>query len=74
MSDKPAERVGRRTFLGRAAMTAGAAGLAPNLVAAIPAVTAARCCDAGKGGKRALSAAADRVHKAARAIRDRAPL
>lgn len=40
MSDKPAERVGRRTFLGRAAMTAGAAGLAPNLVAAIPVVTA----------------------------------
>ena len=41
MSEKPAERVGRRTFLGRAAMTAGAAGLAPNLVAAaIPAVTA----------------------------------
>jgi 2-methylcitrate dehydratase PrpD len=40
MSDKPAERLGRRTFLSRAAMTAGAAGLAPNLVAAIPAVTA----------------------------------
>ena len=40
MSDKPAERVGRRTFLGRAAMTAGAAGLAPTLAAAIPAVTA----------------------------------
>jgi 2-methylcitrate dehydratase PrpD len=40
MSDKPTERVGRRTFLSRAAMTAGAAGLAPNLVAAIPAVTA----------------------------------
>ena len=36
MSDKPAERVGRRTFLGRAAMTAGAAGLAPNLVARDP--------------------------------------
>ena len=41
MTDKSAERVGRRTFLGRAALTAGAAGLAPNLMtAAIPVVTA----------------------------------
>jgi 2-methylcitrate dehydratase PrpD len=40
MSDKTNDRLGRRTFLSRAAVTAGAAGLAPNLVAAIPAVTA----------------------------------
>jgi len=49
MSDKPSERLGRRTFLGRAAMTAGAAGLAPNLVAAaIPAVTAPIVATAAK--------------------------
>jgi 2-methylcitrate dehydratase PrpD len=40
MSDKTDDRLGRRTFLSRAAVTAGAAGLAPNLVAAIPVVTA----------------------------------
>ena len=36
MSDTPVGRLGRRSFLGHAALTAGAAGLAPSLVAAIP--------------------------------------